>query len=165
MSARRSLAWAYSCCRLFGFPARHTSLPVTLPSCYSPPPHTWQHGPPGLAWTRLTADTSGMEATKRELKYPLYDNIQAVRRNKGLGLPFPGSYLNISRTWLPRLVGHCSFLMSWFQERLTMLVRSAPLRSRARQVDSVASPCVTPTSALPKPPPTARPAPEDGKSA
>lgn len=36
LSARSSLVWGYGCCRLFGFQARHTSLPVTLPSCYSP---------------------------------------------------------------------------------------------------------------------------------
>lgn len=99
----------------------------------------------GLAWARLTAGTSGTEATKREPE---------ERGNP----PFPRSYLNLVRTWLPRSVGHRSLRMSWFQERLTMLIKSAPryaklLRIYVRYVDAVASKRVTSASASPGPHP------------
>lgn len=78
--------------------------------------------------------------------------------------------LSQSLTWVPRLVGHRSFpdvMVPRAADNAYKVCTSLSklLRSCARQVNSVASPCVMSTSALPKPLPTAWPAPEDGKSA
>lgn len=153
MSARSSLVWGYSCCRLFGFQARHTSLPVTLPSCYSPR-HTNGNNTVGAG-----LGTADCGRTSRGT------GNEKSRRNEGLLPHFPRSYLNVVHTWLSRLVSHRSLRMSWFQEQLTMLsLCEAATHLRALCRCSCLGMCDVRVSPARTSPP-ALPAPEDGKSA
>lgn len=156
LSARSSLVWGYGCCRLFGFQARHTSLPVTLPSCYSPR-HT--HGNNTVGAGLGTADCGYV-----------WDRGNK-KRTRGTRESPLSSLLSQSRTYMAPEIGWPSFTAYVMVSRAaddahkvcaSLCKAAAHLRALCRR--SCLKTCDVRVS-LTRASPPALPAPEDGKSA